>query len=421
MHLKQPSKNNLEKSSAFRYLALCAVSITAILGSCDRPQKLDAQENRSSLQQSAPQRIANADVNALVEMGPRVTGNSAIIKARTYLLEEFRKAGYVAELQPFTYTKFVDQGSTLTVDGTPLQGRGLEGSPVRQVNARLVVVPGVGKSTDFSKVDIKGAIAIVQRGEIRFGQKAENAEKAGAIGLIIINNKPGPFGGTLARETTIPVLALSGEEGLLLVSRVSQQSKLGSLNVNARRQEVTGQNVVAYSAGVTQPKLIIGGHYDSVEGSPGANDNASGTAVTLAIARQLRGSSLARQAWFVAFDGEEDGLHGSQAFVKAAQPTMLQRLQGMLNFDMVGLNEQLQVSGTQALTDQIRSLDSKIVVSENRNDSDHASFADANIPVLFFHRGLDPNYHQPGDRLVNAKLLDETTEIALKLIRNLLN
>ena len=68
-------------------------------------------------------------------------------------------------------------------------------------------------------------------------------------------------------------------------------------------------------AGVTQPSLIVSGHYDSVVGSFGANDNASSTAVILNMAHTLVNTSLAEEIWFVAFDIEKDGLYGSEAFV----------------------------------------------------------------------------------------------------------
>ncbi|MDR9893598.1 M28 family metallopeptidase [Aetokthonos hydrillicola Thurmond2011] len=83
------------------------------------------------------------------------------------------------------------------------------------------------------------------------------------------------------------------------------------MNVNCYQQVITGRNIIARLEGVTQPKVILGGHYDAVSGSPGANDNASGTAVVLAIARRMAGTPLARQTWFVAFDGEEDGFNKS--------------------------------------------------------------------------------------------------------------
>jgi Zn-dependent M28 family amino/carboxypeptidase len=172
---------------------------------------------------------------------------------------------------------------------------------------------------------------------------------------------------------------------------------------------------------VTAPKIILGGHYDSVPGSPGANDNASGTAVVLALARNLSNTPTARQAWFIAFDGEEDGLHGSRAFVNAAEPQFLSGLKAMVNFDMVGVNNQLGIGGTSSLTAFARNIDPKVKTFGSSGGSDHASFANKNVPVLFFYRGDEPNYHTPNDKKVDPKLLNETTQVALDLIKRIVN
>ncbi|MDX2240124.1 MAG: M28 family peptidase [Leptolyngbyaceae cyanobacterium bins.302] len=363
----------------------------------------------------------NADVDALIKLGPRVAGTPVMEQASRYLMEEYRKAGYVAEVQTFTYEKFEDQGSTLRVNGSTLKGLALRGTATAQPTARLVAVPNVGRTADFASVDVRGAIAIVQRGEIPFSEKAKNAAAAGAVGLVIVNNAPDDFMGTLTQETTLPVLGISGEQGKPLLERARQESLSASLTVNAGRRQVTGRNVVAHLPGVTQPKVLLGGHYDSVVDSPGGNDNASGTATVLAIARQLSRTPQARDVWFVAFDGEEDGLHGSRAFVKTAQPQLLKGLKGMLNFDMVGVNEQLRVSGTPALTQLAKAAETDVETAGSAGgSSDHASFAAADVPILFFHRGLDPNYHKPTDTIVEPKLVNETAEVALKVIEQLL-
>ena len=176
----------------------------------------------------------------------------------------------------------------------------------------------MGRADDFAQVDVQGVIAIVRRGDIPFLDKAKNATAAGAVGLVIVNNDADNFSGTLGGATNIPVLALSGEQGNPLLERAREERFQVGLNLNTQQCLVTGRNVIAHLPGVTRPKVLLGAHYDSVSGSPGANDNASGTAVVLEIARKLSGTPLARQAWFVAFDGEEDGLHGSKAFVNSA-------------------------------------------------------------------------------------------------------
>lgn len=376
----------------------------------------NAQEVDSPLQSNH----AHADVQALVNLGPRVTGTAVMQQASAYLIEEYRKAGYVTQVQPFTYEKFEDQGSRLTVNGVSIQGRALNGSIAGQPTARLVAVPNLGKPADFAAVNVKGAIALVKRGEIPFAEKARNAVAAGAIGVVIVNHQSGEVFGTLGSPSTIPVLAVSRQAGERLLQQAQKDSLQASLSVNTQKRTVTGRNIIAHQEGVTQPKLILGGHYDSVAGSPGANDNASGTAVVLAVARQLSSTPIARQAWFIAFDGEEDGLQGSQAFVSSAQPSFLSRLKAMLNFDMVGVNDRLGIGGTASLTALAKKTSSAIDTFGSHSGSDHASFNAKGVPVLFFYRGQEPNYHSPKDAGVNPTLLHDTTQTAVRIVRRIL-
>jgi len=362
---------------------------------------------------------ADADVKALVRLGPRVAGTPVMDKASTYLMEAYRRAGYEAKIQTFTYSKFEDLGSSLTIAGQQIAAQALNGS-VGRPTAPLVAVPKVGRAADFATVNVKGAIALVRRGEIRFLEKAQNAAAGGAVGLIVVNTEPGNVSGTLGGAVNIPVLALAGQQGKPLLDQVQPGQQRATLVVNTRQRSVEGRNIVAHRPGVTQPKVLLGGHYDSVVGSPGANDNASGTAVVLAIARTAANTPLARQAWFVAFDGEEDGLHGSRAFVRSAEPQFLRGLQAMMNFDMVGVNPQLRVGGTQSLTRLVRLAAPGVSIFGSYSGSDHASFASAGVPVLFFYRGQEPNYHSPQDRAVNPKLLNETTQAGLNIIQRLL-
>jgi aminopeptidase YwaD len=362
-----------------------------------------------------------ADVQALVNMGARVAGTPVMEKASAYLVEEYRKAGYITQVQTFNYQKFVDSGSNLIVNGATIEGKALNNTIPGKLNAPLVAVPNVGRTSDFEQVNVKGAIAIVRRGEIRFSEKADHATAAGAIGLVIVNNKPGDLdGGMLGEPPKIPVLALSSERGNPLLEQAQNAPVNISLNVNAQQQVVTGRNVIAHLPGVTKPNIILGAHYDSVPGSPGANDNASGTAVVLALARNLSHTNLGRQAWFVAFDGEEDGLHGSRAFVNTAKPEFLSGLKGMLNFDMVGVNEELGIGGTSSLTAFAKNVKPDMKVLGSYAGSDHTPFAKKGVPVLFFYRGQEPNYHTPNDKTVDPKLLNQTAQVALDIVKRLL-
>ena len=96
-----------------------------------------------------------------------------------------------------------------------------------------------------------------------------------------------------------------------------------------------GVNIVAERLGTDKQAgtILVGAHYDSVFESPGADDNASGVAVVLEVARLLRTEATSRTLKLVLFDKEEAGLLGSRAF--AAKKTHLKDLQGAIIMDMV--------------------------------------------------------------------------------------
>ena len=174
---------------------------------------------------------------------------------------------------------------------------------------------------------------------------------------------------------------------------------------------------------LAQESVIVGAHYDHVGmggyGSlapgtiavhNGADDNASGTAAMLATAKQLH-DSLAevashRQVVFIAFTGEERGLIGSRFYVRNPR-FPLESTVGMVNLDMVGRvrDNELTVYGTGSGD----SLDAMVEranqgqqfelfkVASGYGPSDHQSFYEAGVPVLFFFTGLHNDYHRPTD------------------------
>jgi aminopeptidase YwaD len=405
-------------------LAIVLATLPACAMQANRPAttllRTNAQAATSSVSDIQPDIRAQETVQKLVRFGARVAGTPATQQASRFLVEEFRKAGYRTELQTFTYPKFRDLGSTIRANGQTIAGQALDNSIAGQSTARMVPVPNAGRAEDFASINPKGAIALVRRGEIPFSQKAENAAKAGAIAVIIVNSDNSALRGTLSRPAPIPAIGISKREGESLFKLFnSAQSITATLNVNTQQQTVTGRNVIAYLPGVAQPRLLLGGHYDSVSGSPGANDNASGTAVVLETARRLANKPLARQVWFVAFDGEEDGLRGSRAFVESVQPQFLSGLTAMFNFDMVGINDRLLIGGSDSLRSRVKQLN-PIATARGSASSDHASFAAKKVPVLFFYRGSDPNYHLSTDRIIRPQSLNDTIQTALESVNQVL-
>ena len=188
--------------------------------------------------------------------------------------------------------------------------------------------------------------------------------------------------------------------------------------------EAASQNVVATLPGATHETIVLGAHYDSVAQGPGANDNGSGTATVLELARVLRAADMPYTIQIVLFGAEEIGLVGSQYYVDSLTPLARERIVAMLNFDMVGVGEQLMVGGSAELVDLARELAEQdqsqlaIMGSGTSGRSDHASFLVAGIPAIFFYRSEDPRYHTADDRAeyVDAANLEAAGRLATRLL-----
>jgi Peptidase family M28/PDZ domain/PA domain len=219
-----------------------------------------------------------------------------------------------------------------------------------------------------------------------------------------------------------------------------------SLGANIEKTRATVNNVLAYLPGKTDEYIIIGAHYDHLgygnvdslapsqigKIHPGADDNASGTAGVLELARLLapRKGQLQRGILFADFAGEELGLLGSAEWVK--EPTLpLDKAVAMINMDMIGRikDEKVFIGGTGTGATFKELLDEEKSKSpfhfeysaSGYSASDHTSFVGKQIPVLFFFSGLHSDYHKPSDTWdkINApdaaKLLDFIEDVAVKV------
>lgn len=182
---------------------------------------------------------------------------------------------------------------------------------------------------------------------------------------------------------------------------------------------ITGRNVIGYLDKKAEKTIVIGAHFDHLgmggQGSlhrgdsaihNGADDNASGTAALLALAKIFQSESLKSNILFIGFSGEENGLWGSNYFVKNSTLD-LKLVNYMINMDMVGrLNPEKSLAihgvGTSpsfpSILDPINTDSLKLVPSESGvGPSDHTSFYLQDLPVLHFFTGQHEDYHKPSD------------------------
>src|SRR5579862_7621527 len=218
------------------------------------------------------------------------------------------------------------------------------------------------------------------------------------------------------------------------------------IQVDSETTRATVNNVLAWLPGKTDEYIIVGAHYDHLgrgnfdslapsqigQIHPGADDNASGTAGVLELARLLapQRRQLQRSILFMNFAGEELGLLGSAEWVK--EPTRpLAKAVAMINMDMIGRirDDKIYIGGVgtgstfksvleQAQKDQPFKIEYS---ASGYSASDHTSFVAKKIPVLFFFSGLHSDYHKPSDTWdkINApsaaRLLDFVDDVVLNL------
>ena len=324
---------------------------------------------------------------------------------------------------------------------------------------------------DYAGVNAKDAIAIALQGTPdgdnphgRFGRyegvrwKAIAARNAGAKALIVVAREDDFKNEKLATltydheggEAGFPVAVISRKsvDSLLGASTLSQWEKPQatkqtlpgqlSLSIDVVRKEVAAYNVVGVLEGsdrlLKNETIVIGAHYDhlgrggagslaprSGEIHHGADDNASGTAGVLELARVFteQRPRPKRTIVFIAFGGEEEGLLGSNYYVNHPV-TPLNNIVAMINMDMIGRmkDSKLVIGGVgtakewrdiiaQGTADPARKFE--LTMNEDGfGPSDHSSFYGKQIPVLFFWTGTHNDYHKPSDTFDKINYADET-------------
>ena len=160
-----------------------------------------------------------------------------------------------------------------------------------------------------------------------------------------------------------------------------------------------------------RPWLAVGAHLDTVPQAPGAEDNASGVGVLLAIAEAVAGARTRLPVVLVAFGSEEprgpgddDHHYGSRAFVADLGPAERRTLRGMVSLDRVGVGGELPVSsalGPEALRAELmaaaRRADVPVVAESGNRASDHWSFVRAGLPGVRLGSTPYAGYHSAAD------------------------
>ncbi len=257
-------------------------------------------------------------------------------------------------------------------------------------------------------------------------ERAKKAIERGATSVLFFDKYGSKFFPSFSKRTSyesleVPVLLLNKKVYDLHIKDMKVMQPI-MMNITFRKEFRTGTNIVGYINNNAAQTVIIGAHYDHLgygeDGSSrmaesgkaihnGADDNASGVGAMLAIAAKLKQStSLKKYNYlFIAFSAEELGLLGSKAFVKEKDFNP-RKAAYMINMDMVGRlspDRKLTIGGigtSPVWPSIIGSVGNNFKIvkdSSGIGPSDHTSFYNDSIPVLFFFTGTHTDYHKPSD------------------------
>ena len=279
--------------------------------------------------------------------------------------------------------------------------------------------------------------------------KIRTAREHGAIAVVLVG-PPGAFGQGEMRSGAVVDMGLPAIElhGFAQSDAASLESRGISFRVTVVPVRAESLNVVGLLRGsdptLRREVLVVGAHHDHLGRGPsrssrapgsteihnGADDNASGTAMVLEVARQLaNGPRPKRTVAFVAFGAEELGVLGSRHFVED-RPAGLSHIVAMLNADMVGRmrGDRLIVDGAatstawgEILPRAAEGLGLRVdTTADGFGASDHASFHAAGIPVANLFTGVHDQYHRPEDdaALIDADGMRRIATFAVRFVRS---
>ena len=472
-----------------RRLWAFTVAVALALGACFSPGPVTTTPTGSAVvvapatEFDAAKAKAHVDYLADPARGGRYSGSAGYRDAATYVADRFREIGLEplgdngTFFQHFTMP-IVDltEMSTLTgaggktyrprVDFTESVG-GRAGSG--KAEAEIAAVGGAARSgglNDFAGANARGKIALVTGPAApNGGSSVENAYQEGAIGVLIVG------GATLRysyiprlQSETVPTLVISQEVADQLLAPAGRTVSTAQDLVRARRanpnapasgfdvpttvrmtvsltpvHDVDAINVVGLlrspDSNNTQRAVLVGGHLDGVGTDPdgsvfqAANDNASGPAVTIEVARALAASrsSLSHSIVFAAFAGEEEGYFGSEAYIAqtAVAPGRVESLVAVLNLDVIGCCTDTLLVSNEApdLQRRVRDTAARLGVQSDgtgSGGSDQQSFARRRVPAVFIG-AADFILHVYADKpaVVEASWLKKAGDVVTAVAKDL--
>jgi Zn-dependent M28 family amino/carboxypeptidase len=309
-----------------------------------------------------------ADMNG----GTRYTKTPGFTASVAYVRERMRRAGLKVQVVQFNMPEWHETAPPVLQQLTPTAKTYTPGtaaddnnpavdfiafgfSPTKEVTSAPVVpvndivIPSPAANTSNAGCEAEdfpasttGAVSLVQRGTCTFVQKIANAQTAGAVGVILMNEGDSAGrtnAGFRSGPTDLAIPAVFSSFGVgkeLYDAFKASQNPTVKLATSGVSEDVFYPQVIAETKhGDPRHVVMAGAHLDSVQAGPGINDDGSGTAWQLDLAEAVAKSHPKNKIRFMWFGGEEDGLVGSQYYAARLSQAEVDKIDVMIDTDMI--------------------------------------------------------------------------------------
>ncbi len=411
------------------------------------------------IQKSNAGRMFN-DIKCLAELGNRFAGSEAEFVGGKLVSDCFKNSKVQVIEEEFPIKTFNEEYSFVKINNEiEIPSRAMffsEATSTDGIKGELVYV-NKGLEEDFKGKDVKGKIVVFERDKEtmkdQFWPEICNASKNGAIGAILINFDPWIFITTLETgyfeverrflpidPQSIPAVVIDSIEGDKLLKLMSNKTVSGNLVVRTENKDGHSVNIRGIKKGNKFPeeKIVIYGHRDSA-GTPGANDNGSGTAIMMELSRILADKELHRTVEFISLGAEEQlGSAGSDAYIQKHKDE-LEKIKAGIEVDMVGAGSELwvmkggnwpgrQIHFPEKLCNYVVDVADEMGYYLEQDycilgTPDSGRFTEAGVPTTWIWGPGDKHYHSPEDtpEKVDPNKLKALADILATVICRLAN
>lgn len=374
------------------------------------------------------------------DFGGRLTGSAQNRDALNRLAADLRALGLDAELVPFTmpgWERGADSVVQLAPFVHPLRVVALSYSQPHVAFEADVVDIGAGQAADYP-VDVKGKVLLLSHTTaLQTRVFVRMAAERGAKGVLFINREGGAqllarTGSFIGENLPVPVYVIAQEQGHSMQRLLARgQPVRVRMETKSRSREIETANLRVVLKGASPERIVVGAHFDSWDLGQGALDNGLGTAQLYALARALRGQTLARTVELVWFNGEEQGLWGSR---HAAETLGAAPVVAMINLDMVGVPIAVNALGDASLLPVLERWNKSRatplpqgVQNINWFGSDHTPYQLAGVRAITFNAPIPRDsvryYHDVADTIdkLPEKIVVDSTAVIGELVLALVN